>query len=767
MAVKWTVFYALLILRCGLLEGSAEECHTLYLLNVIPYPDRSDLAGWDRGLEVAPAAHLATKHINNRTDLLNGLELEVIDIASEACGISIVSEGYVSPFREILDSPCISGVIGFFCSTVTESVAPIISHPSYGYVQLASSGSPLLRNNAKLPYIFKVISSTEVFNNAMIAFMDVSNWTTVSVIYNWNAGVYFRSTGSNFDMLVTSNPNKTLMNSIPIFQSETIFSDIFTDNKASIVRYHSVTVEESANIMCEAYKQKQLWPMYVYVFQSRTIEDLLSNVSCTREDMLTAIEGVFFLQYRLQTTQNDSNLVSGMSYEDYDRQYQEELWRIGNETRTTLEKNIYANSLYDQVWAFALAMNNSLHKTNLTFTNSSFTGAYETTPNLRQKLSQELKEISFQGVTGQMDFDESQTARTFVNIFQVRNGTQVLIGLYNSRNMSISFLDDFDLRGLPGDTLDTEPKLVPWWLGAIVLLAQGALFVIIMLNTILLVYLRKRPEIKSSSLYVSLIILSGCFSLCLSPVFDTAYNAIDIKNAHVFTLLCNLELWFSLNGLDIVIVALLFRLLRIFHVFRSFRTTGKFWSDKYVVTYILMVCSVLVVFLSAWSIFDPLRYSTTTAYVNRVDLPPYILKHAECTSKLTAFWYAISFFWIGLILIIVTFFAVSTRRIKRKHFKDTKKVNAFVFAVCIILFSLFPLSYILLAADQLIAGYMFKWLTFFLVSFLCQIFIFMPKIFPLLTAKSKPEKPHVAALARSLMIAKIPANLSTSKITQL
>ena len=128
-------------------ESTQTNCSTLYLLNVVSYPDDG---GWDRGLDLVPAGHLATAQINNHSELLSGYKLKLIDIDSESCGTNTVTKGLVNLNKELMTpffnnrSSCIVGIIGLYCSMETNALAPIVSHPASGvdYVKLAASTAP-------------------------------------------------------------------------------------------------------------------------------------------------------------------------------------------------------------------------------------------------------------------------------------------------------------------------------------------------------------------------------------------------------------------------------------------------------------------------------------------------------------------------------------------------------------------------------------------------------------------------------------------------
>ena len=129
------------------------NCSTLCLLNVVPYPDDGDNAGWDRGLDLVPAGHLAAAQINNHSELLSGYKLELIDIDSESCGRNTITKGVVNMHMELVTpifndkSSCIVGIIRLYCSMVTNALAPIVSRLGVDYVKLAASTSPEHRYN--------------------------------------------------------------------------------------------------------------------------------------------------------------------------------------------------------------------------------------------------------------------------------------------------------------------------------------------------------------------------------------------------------------------------------------------------------------------------------------------------------------------------------------------------------------------------------------------------------------------------------------------
>lgn len=719
-------------------------CSTLRLLNLVPYPDNRTFAGWDRGFELIPAGHLAARHINSDPDVLPGYKLEVTDLPSEACGISLITEGLLEFFADVVSptDTCAFGVVGLFCSTVTNTIAPIASHPKFGHVVLTASTSPIHRDTTALPHTFHTIASSSVFNEAVIALMDEFQWKRIHIVHD-SLGFYFVSTIIDFVKQIRSNVDKTITSRIPIQPLQSFISDVFTifNNEGARIGYFSITEDESAVIFCEAYRRKFLWPGYVYILPERSLIQILSiPVSCSKEEMLLAVEGTFLLQYRLFDPLR-TKLVSGLTYQQYHDEYLQELRNFARQTNMDLEDNIYANSLYDQVWAFALAANKSVDRA--VFFNSTLApGNIEKTVRNRAVLAEQLRSVEFSGASGFIRFGEGQEVRTLVDIYQVKNGEQVLIGLYDSYNRSVRFFDTFNRDLVPKDTFDVIYKLVPTWVGLLVFSCDILVFVLILFITISIVVWRKRPEIKSASFPLSLIMLLGCYGLCISVLLQTVRVIFIVTAPSIFTVLCNLELWLFINGINVILVALSVRLLRIFYVFRSYHSTGKYWSDRYLILYIALICSVLFAVLLIWTAVDPLHLVQERSYISSANPPHYLLRN-NCSSNSLGIWVSLSLCLIGLVVLLVIFLAVQTRHIKRKHFKDTKKVNAFIFSTCICYAVFLPLWLILSSAGYNTGSYVSKCIAKLLGVTLCAVLLFLPKIIPTFHRKWKPKPEQV------------------------
>ena len=732
MAIKSDAAFILVLLFCGLLQSKSER--VLHLLNVQPYPVNRIFAGWDKGFELIPAGHLAIKQINNRSDILPGYRLELVDIESEACGVSIINTGYVNFYRHLVQpNLLVVGVVGLFCSTVTATVSPVANRPQIDYVQITASTSPLFQDVSAYPRLFHTISSTTVFNEAVVTLMAKFQWHKIGLIYN-SVGIYFFSTADNFVSRIKANFSLDLFTSFP--SQAQFIPELFSKVKNVGVRiiFTSLTVSEGATFMCEAYRRRLLWPGYVYIFYERTVQELLnSETSCDKSEMLEALEGVFLLQYKMQANPTQ-RLVSGLTYEEYHKAYLQYLHKFAISTDIPeLQANTYATVLHDQVWAFALALNKSIEDVkslNVSIADYTF-GQSKVT----DTIAHNLEKVSFQGASGYIRFHSNRKTETSVNIYQVQCGEAVLAAVYDPNEDNLTLTDPELVFTAPADQFEVIYELLPHWLMISIFCICGLAYIMTTIILVLFLYWRNEPEIKATSLYLSLIMFAGCYLLYTATVMRTVHKSFVIE-FNVFKAICNIDIWFRSIGINFIFSTLFMRLLRIYHVFRVFRKTSKLWSDQFLFQGVMLICSGTLIILILWTAVDISHLEETHTYISSAH-PPYHRGTRGCHSKNLGIWLIAVFAYNGLIILLVMFLAVQTRHVKRCNFKDTKKVNAYIFTVVAIIAFALPLWYIFsyTQVKSELGGHIIFVVAYLSIAVFGQVFLFASKILPLFSTK--------------------------------
>ncbi len=143
------------LLLTELADGlQSDSCSTVHLIHVVPSSDNEELSGWNKTelYVLQSAKQLALSYINSRSDLLPGIKLEIVDVSTDDCARDSSMQDFVETFKLIVSKhKCILGIIGLYCSRVTNIVSSILSHDNFGYIQLSAATSPLLRNRNRFP----------------------------------------------------------------------------------------------------------------------------------------------------------------------------------------------------------------------------------------------------------------------------------------------------------------------------------------------------------------------------------------------------------------------------------------------------------------------------------------------------------------------------------------------------------------------------------------------------------------------------------------
>ena len=111
-------------------------------------------------------------------------------------------------------------------------------------------------------------------------------------------------------------------------------------------------------------------------------------------------------------------------------------------------------------------------------------------------------------------------------------------------------------------------------------------------------------------------------------------------------------------------------------------------------------------------------------------LPPHYEVVQQCRCRYLTFWSSSVFFYSGIILSLLLLIAFKTRKIKRENFKDTKKVNAYILSLFILICLFFSLWQVLRTVNQPIASKLIVGAAYGMAALFCQLFLFAPKTIP-------------------------------------
>ena len=137
----------------------------------------------------------------------------------------------------------------------------------------------------------------------------------------------------------------------------------------------------------------------------------------------------------------------------------------------------------------------------------------------------------------------------------------------------------------------------------------------------------------------------------------------------------------------------------------------------------MVIVGANIIFLTVWIVFGGVTGINNVMLVTPEGSFPYYEVTQVCNTQ-SMILLLISETDIMFFNTITVLLSILTRNIRRKHFKDTNKVNAFIYLDILISYIVFPYSQFV--TNREIQFYF----TFIGINSLCQMFLFLPKCLP-------------------------------------
>lgn len=346
----------------------------------------------------------------------------------------------------------------------------------------------------------------------------------------------------------------------------------------------------AAQMLCYAYHKSMLYPNYMWVFHDRTKENLITTVTefrvdqttinCTMEEMIVATEGVILNHYHLE--QEDENEILPLlhkTYTEYRQEYEVEFERYTLEHGVTSLLSLpYSNSYHDAVWAMAIALHNA-SQNGVDLTSYTYNRNNDT-----KEIAKQLSQVDFKGVSGPIAFqEETRSARTIIDISQLKSGENVLIGTFD-RTRTIKLYINENASFIQDTYVESHSK-VHAVIGVLVIILTAVLMVLTFLlqlaNTLWFSY----HSIKATSPNITNLVFSGCYlfsiSLLILSIQETFVFPEHI-NLTLYAVLCNLFTWCFLIGYSLIFGTICAKIWRVYRLFKHFRneSPGCLLSDN-------------------------------------------------------------------------------------------------------------------------------------------------------------------------------------------
>ena len=655
----------------------------LYLLVLSPYPRPSNSpgVGWTGGPALWPAAQLAADVINNRTDILPHHTIKLINRDS---GCAFPYRATVIFAREREDAkrnrrPFV-GIVGPACSSSAMEVGSL-TVPNYADVASITIATGPLLCTANLVNMLRLYSSAKLAVEALFQLMKQARWTSAAAIVD-SSHWYYPQIYSSFRKLVTNSPSITV---------ELLNYDVFSFIKN---RYNVIVVfggtRRSAETLCIARHLRLTFPDYQWILLDVELNELLRDTTvehdrkvynCNVQDMQEAAHKAIVFHLRLVREDKESKGThSGYSYNEFVTSYEEYYSRhlfeegIGRE-EVDPGSEAWAAAYFDAVWAFALAIHQSLQESAETPSTTS--------------IHRHLLSLNFSGLTGEsIHFDKnSLEVSSVLEMYQLdnkRNLTQSRVGSFYEGSFNISENAVFV------DPIKNELIVVSHVTVAVFFTIGIIIFAVIAGVHIMYVVFRDCQSIRATSPHFVHIIFSGCYLYLLAALLETVRAAnwtgsseVDSTNLRIaLGTLCNTIYWCLTLGAALIFGTMGVLAWRIYRIFSHFLNPGLWVLDPILASMVGALVAVHVSVLVAWSSYDPLlaKFVVVNEGLTAGILPYY----QYCDCKYFNSWL---FEWIlnHMVICTVVVLSILNRHVPKKDYmNNTQSYNATVYIVSIL-----------------------------------------------------------------------------------
>ena len=299
-----------------------------------------------------------------------------------------------------------------------------------------------------------------------------------------------------------------------------------------------------------------------------------------------------------------------------------------------------------------------------------------------------------------------------VYVYQVLNGTLNPSGVYESESQSLSNVT-------VAVSIDHHKLSAPLPLHYLMILPT----LCFVFNTLLLVSFfcfRNAPDVKSTTVSLSLLMFIGCYLLVI-------YIVVLLVGENLNFDLCMVRVSGLSLCLPLIQATVLVKMLRIYRVFtlHGYEKPSIFLYNCALFVYTLLIIAPKVCVVILWSSIDTYHRKDFSF----VDSSGFTIVQTKCSSNYTFMWTMFLVVYDVILSVAVVTIAIRTRKVRFARFKDTKKVNLMVFLVLFVGVSTWLYWYVFTATGlyHLLPIYIL-YAGSITIPFICQFTLFVPKV---------------------------------------
>ncbi|ELU12857.1 hypothetical protein CAPTEDRAFT_198653 [Capitella teleta] len=638
--------------------------------------------------------------------------------ANKGEGVYVFNRAYMQPPTKIM-------MIGPKYSEQAEVLAEIAA--MYGVPQLSYSvTSPLLSNKKSYPYFARTVESTALQNPAMLKVLQHFGWKKVAKLTSDT--VYPAKTSELMQQILNAN-NFTTMSTATFANDPTSQIEQIKVSGAKIILTFASSPKNSIRPLCQAYKQGVYGARYQWLHWSarhgilNQLDQKVAGDGCTHKQMVEAAEGLIYFG-PVSVSQTPDYLragISGYTTPELEAKYLEYLT---TKNVSTARQALYT-SAFDAVWTAALAMNSSLSYLPL----DEFTYGDQT---IARRLYNATISSDFYGAGGHVAFDENGDKLNDVFVYQVRNGTGLIIAKYCILTGDLILMPNQRFMFAGGKPPVDSDEIVDSFIG----ISRPFFVVITMISCIGVIYgvlciafnlvYRNNRLIKLSSPRINTLIGVGC---CLAFTSVVCYGVHSVEDSHS-DWICGGRTCLLVYAFTFAFGGMFTKTWRVHVLFTNTMISRKIVKDAHLFAVIAGLLVVDTLLLIVWFLVDFPRWTIVNVGETRDDNVPGIINRSFvyiCSSAHAVYWSGVLCSYKALLLMFGIFFTWETRKVTIEALNDSKQIGLCIYNVMVLSTVTFPLVN-LLSVDQVSISYGVFSVAVLLCTFTTLNLVFAPKV---------------------------------------
>lgn len=703
-----------------------------------------------------PAVLIALDEINNSSDILPGyhLTLAVRDTMCDAT--HAITELIDSITERLIGSPPPNslniGALGPNCAPVIEAVTGIISRFLNLPVVSYGLNLPVQTLLSKGPPSFHISRSILRTVKSAVGIMRHFNWTSNIAFVTEDSSEFFLSTIER--VVMANETNHFFLNDgngepVPV----SLFAEIQPTLSNSVtsfvenVRDRSIRVilgfvsqRVAAQLLCTTRSGVLPGSGFVYVFVGSYTENWWEVESEFCNLTRANVESVIVVSGEVINPNSSAVLLSGRTITDFKVEYRQRLheW-CGNDLLSAATADVFAGSLYDAVWALALALNKSV-----ALIDSSIELGVQYDQDALRGIAQMLRSVDFDGVTGRVRFEEEGTRAGADLVQQIQNGSTAIVGWYLNRQLVVFESPGFVWNGdsVPDDAVTIVHKNVDIYLLAIVSIFTfcGIVFAIFM--WVFNCYYSKHKILLASSQRLNYIIIVGVISGYMTVILLTILESPlgSEMSEEVFKAVCLIRIWMLPLSFTLTYGILFARAWRIYRVFNNPWTKTRIYKDYQLLLIVVVALAIDIAILIPWTIVDPYRRFLIPDVINFRMFSQCMF--FSCSSTNSFAWllaiavYKIIFILAGILVISL----IRKEVLERKIFDDSRALAVAVYVTSGAFVVGLTLTLLFIMASEVVLSYMVSVIWVNISSSGTLICVFIPKVYNIMIKKDSGSK---------------------------